>query len=87
MESSSFTVDNVLNHYIFINGVESATFIKQLMSSDGGSPILSTHISGTFELEAGDYIDVRVFQNSGSSVSLHSGDSTSNQISIHRIGF
>jgi hypothetical protein len=75
-------VDGVRLVYVLVNGSASA---KAQASDDAPSTDFIQHFSCTLKLEAGDYVEIRVYQNSGSALDVQKGiDSTS--VSIDFLG-
>jgi hypothetical protein len=82
----TWVASNELVIYLYKNGA-----FASAIGGYGAEAAVSTNFvyaagSDAIELSAGDYIDIRIWQNSGDSVSLYTGSSGAyNNVSIHKI--
>jgi hypothetical protein len=82
LNASSWTAGQFLFIYIYKNGAVHARKIKEIQGT--GTFILQIDVDDEIELNAGDYIDIRMYQTSGSDISLNS-DGLRNRLAVHKI--
>ena len=85
IRSGSITDQKKITMNLFVNGSEVAEHYAQVASSNGGEQY-TIGVFKTFNLSAGDYIEVFVLHQSGGSVSFSSSSSIGSYFYGYRIG-